>query len=100
MDHSATGIVAGADAVLLDNGTVWQYDDSGGQWYNRPELTLPVPVSTIKSWIPTGFVSNANELWRWVNLGEHAYEWHNCGSPPGGLAVQSATRGSIKAQFK
>jgi hypothetical protein len=94
VDHSTTGIVAwmefmsvGGPTVLLDNGEVWNF--SGTQWVQHS--SPPLPVSQIKFWTTNFVISTANELW----FGEHNY-----GAPPGVVATQPSTWGSIKAQFK
>jgi hypothetical protein len=99
VDHSTSGIVAEISGrVLLDNGEVWNYDDSQFRWFLV--RTLPVPISTIKFWSLERFVTDANEVWR-LNPGEPE-TWFNEGSPPGGgpTPTQPSTWGSIKAQFK
>jgi hypothetical protein len=97
VDHSATGIVAvDADRVLLDDGEVWQCDQTG-YWYRQPEYDLPVPVSEVRFWscYPPRFWTTSSERWNLIDG-----QWVNLGSPPGGVATQSTTWGEIKAGFK
>ena len=101
VDHSTTGVVSAIfdsvnwTAVLMDNGQVWR-GDAGGRWEFQPRYSPPIPVSQVKFWGYYWVISENNDLWA-----AHSYDagWSNVGSPPGGVAVQPSTWGSIKAQF-
>jgi hypothetical protein len=102
VDHSTSGIVSariggGGAQCLLDNGQVWEVGP-GYPWTLCDAPAFPCPVSEIKFWggvgAETPFVDNNNEFW-WHD----GFRWRNEGAPPGGLATQPSTWGSIKAQF-
>jgi hypothetical protein len=98
VDYVPDGIVAifssGAGYVVLDNGEVWHIETSGNTWVFDADMTSRladsgVPISQMKFiWNESWFVTQSNELWKHDYLG-----WHNCGSPPGGVATQPTTWG-------
>jgi hypothetical protein len=105
VDHSTTGIVSTYGDMwtqtalfLMDNGQVWSCD-ALGHWVLRGDYPCspPIPVSQIKFWNYYSVVTENNDVWTW-NSGLNT--WANAGPPPGGVATQPSTWGSIKAQFK
>jgi hypothetical protein len=104
VDHSTTGIVSaygpiewGVVHVLTDNGQAWRCDQLGNWQPDGSSPCLPpIPPSQIKFWGYQWVVSENNDVWTW-NSG--ANTWANAGPPPGGVATQPSTWGSIKAQF-
>ena len=96
VDHSATGLVAAAGYnCLADDGKVWLWLSGYHvwQWYGDQ---LPVPTSQVKFFLGSIFISVNNEAWQQDETGS----WVNYGPPPGmGTATETATWGSIKAQF-
>ena len=102
VDHTTTGLIAacaegpGGFFALGENGGLYEFMGRDRQWYDYGQ-SLPVPASEVKFFVSYNcFISVRNEAWYRDGLAE---PWLNLGGPPGLTSTQSATWGSIKAQF-
>jgi len=92
------GIVATGEGVLLDTaGRAWGLHNR--TWSRVPERDAPMPVSEIKFWGPTFFITMQNEAWMW-GYGSKGWGFYRAGPWPGGTVnIQEKTRGGITARL-
>jgi hypothetical protein len=97
-----SGIVALAPPyIVLENGEFWTIDQFGN-FYQNPELTLPIPTEQVQ------FIESSGNILLWMvdkngNFWSRGYTedfWVNHGNPDPSVQNYSTSWGKIKSNYR
>lgn len=80
--------------ILYENGEVWFFSNSEGEWILSPEQTPPIPLSEVAFWSTTDLVATNGDHWK-----RSSNTWTNHGLPPFSTPASSSNWSQLKSNF-
>jgi|GEM_PF-6255614 len=96
--ESGVAAITGNYMVLMTDGSVWYWNVGGERaWEERPEYRLPRPISDIKDWAVTIYVTVSEELW--VYRTQPTPGWYQTTAPTSPVTNEEQGFSDLKRAF-